>query len=55
MNSEGTNLSNDMTKELIFNKINTELEFFDKNYFKDRDEARVNIYLTGVGNPDGSI
>lgn len=49
MNSSGSNFSNDIQPNGIKNKINKEFLFFDKHYFENRDEAIIDINISGHG------
>ena len=52
VNSTRSSFSRELTSEEFQANINKEFDFFDKNYFKEKNAGLINLYYSGHGERD---
>ena len=55
INSGGSSFSNSLNKKAFKDNISKEFNFFDKEYFKNHDKAKINFFYSGHGRKDAAI
>lgn len=53
INSPLNVIDTNLTRDDVFNSINSEFKFYDANYFLVNDYAKIDIYFTGLGDEEG--